>query len=227
MKKSISVTVTFVFLFIFLLQGCGLPNQPYLKKDTAEIPALKVVRYETPPFRTYKSGNMIAAIVVSGVLLGAIGAGLGYAIHRSASEEAEDSGRPDFGKLVTDAFIDRAKIEIPGWPSMIIEEKPVKESLVDKSNHLLEIQVEDIKLEMDSSVLMINTIITMKDKDDKIIWQKGYAYDSVYFQRMNTIEALIADNFKLLKEEYVFAVSKTVDDFIMHFKNSLLYPQET
>ncbi len=227
MKKSISITVSLLFLFISVLQGCGLPNQPYLKKDTTDVPSLKVVRQETPPFRTYKSGNMVAAIVVSGVLLGAIGAGLGYAIHRSASEEPADLARPDFGKLVTDAFIDRAKIDIPEWPDMMIEEKPVKENFVDKSNHVLEIQVEDIKFELDSGVLMINTIITMKDRDGKIIWQKGYAYDSIFFQRTSTIEALIADNYKLLKEEYAFAVDKTVNDFIAHFKNSLLYPQKT
>jgi hypothetical protein len=140
------------------------------------------------------------------------------------SEEPDDPTRPDFGKLVMDTFIERAKTEIPGWPNMTIQENTIKESLIDKSCYVLEIQVDDIKVELDSSVLMINTIITMKDRENNMVWQKGHAYDSVYFQRINTVEALKADNYKLLKGEYTFAADKTVDDFIMHFKNSLLYP---
>jgi hypothetical protein len=227
MKKRLLVILSCLFIFISLLQGCGLPNQPYVKKDNPEIPPIKVVRYDTPSFRTYKSGNMIGAIVAPGILFGVIGAGIGYAIHRSSSEEPADPTRPDFGKLVMDTFIERAKIEILSWPNMTVQEKTIKEPLIDKTCYVLEMQVEDIKVEIDSSVLMINTIITMKDRENNIVWQKGYNYDSVYFQRVNTVEALKADNYKLLKDEYAFAADKTVSDFIMHFKNSLLYPPKT
>ncbi len=226
MKKYVSITVICLF-FVSMIQGCGLPNQPYVKKDSvAELQPLKVVRYETSDFRTYRTGNMITSIVVSGVILGAIGAGIGYAVHHSISKESDDPTRPDFGRLVMDKFIERSKNEIPNWPNMTVEEKTIKEPLTDNLYAVLEFQVDDIRVELNSSVLMIDTIITMKNKEKNIIWQKGYSYDSIYFNRINTMDALKADNYKLLKNEYAFAADKTVTDFIMHFKNSLS-PQKT
>jgi hypothetical protein len=202
------------------MQGCGAPNKPYIKKDTPEPQPLKVARYETPPFRTYTTGGMIASIVVSGVLLGVIGAGLGYGIHHAVSIEADDPTRPDFGKLIADTFIERAKNEIPGWPHMMVEEKTIKEPLQDKTCNVLEIQVDDTRVEMSSNTLITYTIITMKDKESNVLWQKGYAYDSSWFQRFYTVDALKADNYKQLKAEYAFAANKTVDDFIAHFKHA-------
>jgi len=222
MKKYLSIILSCLLLVIFILQGCALPNQPYVKKDASAAPPLKVVRYETATFRTYNTGNMIASIVVPGVLIGGIGAGIGYAIHRGMSTESDDPARPDFGKIVMDKFIERSKNEIPNWPNMLVEEKIIKEPLSDKQYAVLELQVVDIRVELRTNVLMIDTIITMKDRENNIIWQKGYAYDSGDFRRINTIEALKVDNYKLLKNEYDFAANETITDFIMHFKNSLL-----
>jgi hypothetical protein len=164
MRKYVSITVTCLFILVSIMQGCGLPNQPYVKKDTAAPQPLKVVRYETPSFRTYTTGNMIASIVVSGVALGAIGAGIGYAIHYSLSEEPNDPVRPDFGKLVMDRFMERSKNEILGWSNMTAENKTIKEPLTDKSFNVIEVKVDDIRLELGSNVLTIITIATMKDR---------------------------------------------------------------
>lgn len=221
MKKSSATIFAGIFFVMLVLQGCGLPNQPYVKKDATTPAPLKVVQYETCPLRTYKTGNMVGAIVTSGVLLGAIGAGLGYAIHRSISEEAADPARPDFGKLVTARFVQRAQREIPGFPTMTVAEKTITEPAGDAAN-CLEIQVEDIRVETDSNALLINTIITMKDRGGAIVWQKGFAYDSFHHQRVIPYELLKAEEYRRLKTEYDFAVERTVDDFIQHFQYSLL-----
>jgi hypothetical protein len=68
--------------------------------------------------------------------------------------------------------------------------------------------------------LAIETIITLKDMQENIIWEKGFLYDSALFGRPTNEKALKADQCKLLKEEYAFAAEKTVTDFINHFKNS-------
>jgi hypothetical protein len=220
MQKKLSVILSCLLLIISTLQACTLPNKPYVKKDTAPVPSLKVARYETSAFRTYQVGNMISIIVVSGVLFGGIGAGIGYAIHRGVSQESDDPQRPNFGKMVMDQFIERSKNEIPNWPSMIIEEKTITAPLQDRVCHILEFKVEDIKLETGSCVLIIETTITMRDIDGNVLWEKGYAYDSSAFKRTSYLDGLKADDYKLFKEEYAFAAEKTVTDFIEHFKGS-------
>jgi len=198
MKKYVSITVICLF-FVSMIQGCGLPNQPYVKKDSvAEMQPLKVVRYETADFRSYSTDNLTTLIVVSGVTLGAVGTGIVYAIYYSMSKESDDPTRPDFGKLVMDKFIERSKNEIPNWPNMTVEEKTIKDPLTDNLDAVLEFQVDDIRVELDSSVLMIDTIITMKNRENNVIWQKGYSYDSKHFNRINKMDALKADKYKLL-----------------------------
>ena len=61
----------------------------------------------------------------------------------------------------------------------------------------------------------------MMDKENNVVWEKGYVYDPNNYSRGKNYESLKADNYKLLKEEYKFASEMTVTDFIIHFKNSL------
>jgi hypothetical protein len=112
MKKPFAMLLACLFLLLSLLQGCGLPNQPYLKKDDQAPVALQVVRYEICPFRTYRTGSMIAAVVTTGFLLGALGAGVGYVVHRGILAERR-FGETDFGKLWGQVH-QRAKKGAPG-----------------------------------------------------------------------------------------------------------------
>ena len=174
-----------IFLVGFVLQGCGMPNQAYVRKDNQEPKPLKVARYETPSFRTYTTGGLVVALVVPGLLFGVIGVGLGYALHHAASLEPDDPTRPDFGQLVMEKFTERAKKEIPTWPDMIILGEPITEPLTDQSAYVLEIAVNDIRVETGTNTLIIDTIITMKGRGSNtdFLWQKGYSYDSSNYQR--------------------------------------------
>jgi hypothetical protein len=80
------------------------------------------------------------------------------------------------------------------------------------------IEVKDIRIEVNSG-LAIETIISMKDMEGEILWEKDFLYDPSLFGRPTTEKYLEADQHKLLKEEYIFAV-KTVSDFISHFNKS-------
>ena len=93
-----------------------------MKKNASEAAPLKVTRIVTPNYRVYSIGGMTATIVVSGILLGVIGAGLGYVIHNAVSVQSSNPEIPDYGKLITDQFVKRAPKEIPNWPSMTIED---------------------------------------------------------------------------------------------------------
>lgn len=230
MKKYFVLMLSFVLITSLVLQGCSVANQPYLKKNASEAAPLKVTRVVTPNYRVYSIGGMTATIVVSGILLGVIGAGLGYVIHNAVSVQSSNPKIPDYGKLITDQFVKRAPKEIPNWPSMTIEDKPVEIAyenynksstyIADKDCYVLEIKVDDIKIETNSG-LSIQTTIKMMDKDNNVVWEKGYVYDPNNFSRGKNYESLKADNYKLLKEEYKFASEMTVTDFITHFKNSL------
>ncbi|MDD5169053.1 MAG: hypothetical protein PHN75_09560 [Syntrophales bacterium] len=221
MKKRFSIVLTFVLMIVSILQACGLANQQFIQKDTAGIDNLKMVRYETPPMRTYRTGNLIAVVVTSGVLFGGIGAAVGYGIHGFISMEPPNKDIPDFGKMLHDQFAERSKKEIPQWPAMTIAPGTVGDDYKgDKSAYNIEIKVEDIRIEMNSGLIAVSEI-TMKDRSNEIIWQKGYKYDTSWFGRSKTFTELKANDFKLLKEEYSFAVEKTVSDFISHFNGSL------
>ncbi len=180
---------------------------------------MKVVLYETPNLRVYSTGGLIASIVVGAVIIGVIGAGLGYAVHHAVSTQAKDPELPDFGKIVTDRFVERSKNEIVGWPPMNVADAATTEAAIDKSSNIIEIKVDDIRVEK-GSALITQTILTMKNREGATVWQKGYAYDSTFFNRPTTLEKLKADNYKLFKEEFTFAAEQTVTDFINHFNNA-------
>ncbi len=221
MKKNFIRIFTLLFAVVCILQGCSLPNQPYVRKEPLETMPMKVARYDTPDLRVYSTGGMISAIVVSGVLLGAVGAGLGYVIHHAASTQSPDPALPDFGKMVMASFVERSKKEITGWPAVTVEDKTIKEGEGDKTRYAVEIKVEDVRIEVNSG-LITETVITMKNRGGDIVWQKGYVYDATWNSRQSTYDKLKADNYKLFKEEAAFAAEKTVTDFIEHFKSSQL-----
>lgn len=221
MKKLIKLSLLFLLITSFTLSGCtALPNQPYLKSDASEAIPMKMIRYETPELRVYTTGGIITSVVIGAVIIGVIGAGLGYVIYDAATSQSPNPDVPDFGKLVMDQFIERSKKEIPNWPNMAVQEKTVSEDLpIDKTSYTLILKVGNVKIN-EASGMNIDTTITMKDKEGRIIWEKGYWYDPAFFNRLSTFDELKADKYKKLKEEFAFASEKTVTDFINHFKNS-------
>jgi hypothetical protein len=218
MKKCCTKVLAFTFLVSFILQGCSLPNQPYVKKEAYEATPLKVVRYLTPDIRRYSIGEGVAIFAAGSIILSPfIGLPI-YSIYHDVKKLPNDQDIPDFGKLVMDKFIDRAKNEIPNWPVMNIEEKPIWEALKGESNYILEFKADSLEIK-DSKGLRFVTIVTMKDKGNNIIWEKGYKYTSEQFNHKVDYDQLKKDSYKLLKEEMVFAADATAADFIEHFKN--------
>jgi hypothetical protein len=231
MKKSFAVMLSFLLLVSIFLQGCGVANQPYLKKDASDATPLKMIRYETPNLRVYSTGGMVGVIVPSAVLFGIIGGGLGYAVHYISTIGPDNPERLDFGKLVMDQFVERSKKEIPNWPAMIVQEKAVEKTgenaiakdtnlPVDTSYYLIELVVDDIRIEKGSG-LATKTTITMKDTEGKTVWEKGYVYDCTIFKRVNNFNNLKAHKYEKLNDEFIFAAEQTVNDFITHFNDSL------
>jgi hypothetical protein len=213
MKKLFTAVLSFLLLVFFILQGCApLPDKPYIRKDTSEVAPLKMEFSKTPNLRSYSTGGLVAAIVIPAVLIGILGAAIGYGLHYASTKESDNPDIPDFGKMVYEGFAERAKKEIPNWPEKVAQGPD------NKKSNTLTITVKDIRLEV-SSGLAIETIISMKDLGGEILWEKGFLYDSSLFGRSTTEKKLKADHYKLLKEEYGFAAEKTVTDFISHFNN--------
>jgi hypothetical protein len=221
MKKSCSIILTLIFLSGFAIQGCSLPNPTYIKKDASSIKPLKVVRYISPDIRRYSLGEGVAVFAGSAIILDPLVAILVFSIYHDAKILPNDQDIPDYGKLVMEKFVERAKNEIPNWPVMNVEAKPIWEDLKDPANFILEIKADSLEIK-DSKGLRFTTIVTMKDKDDNVIWKKGYKYSSEQFNHNVNYEQLKKDNFKLLKEEMIFAAEATVTDFIEHYKNPRL-----
>ena len=88
----------------------------------------------------------------------------------------------------------------------------------DQSNYILEFKADSLEI-IDSKCLIFKTIVTMRDKEDNVIWQKGYKNSSEQFNHNLDYDQLKKDNCKLLKDEIVFAVNAKVANFIEHFKN--------
>jgi len=220
MKRSCSLVLSFAVVACLLLQGCALPNQPYLKKDAAEATPLEIRRIETPNHRVYSPLGMASTMIISGILFGAIGAGIGYSVHYITTIQFSNPDVPDYGKMVTDKFIDRSAKEIPNWPSASIADQPVSsDAPVAEKGYTLTIKIKDIRIVTDSG-LGIQSEIKMVDKDNNVIWEKGYFYDPNNFSRHCNYECLKADNYKRLKDEFTYASDVTVNDFIAHFKGS-------
>ncbi|MRR15229.1 MAG: hypothetical protein EG826_02105 [Deltaproteobacteria bacterium] len=221
MKKFLSVVLSLIITVCLLLQGCGLPNQPYIKKDASEAAPLEIRRLETPDYRVYSPAGMAGSMIVGGVLLGALGAGIAYGIHYFTTIQSTNPEIPDFGKMVTDKFVERSAKDIPNWPAMNVADKPVASGApLAPKGYTVVIKIVDIRIVTDSG-LGIESVIKMFDQNYNVVWEKGYFYDPNNFSRRANYEKLKADNFKLLKEEFVFAADTTVNDFITHFKNSL------
>lgn len=88
MKKCFSVTLSFLLLFSLILQGCTtMPNQPFLKKETAVPGPVKIIGYETPTIKVYTTPGIVGSIVVGAVVLGVIGAGVTYLIYDALTIE--------------------------------------------------------------------------------------------------------------------------------------------
>ena len=213
------------------LHGCGPGNKELVKRDFSGLEPIKVCRFETPGIMK-STGTETALLAL--VTLAAPG-GSALLVVGDEYAKARGSGTQDriydFGALVMDKFLEQIKKDRPDWPSLTVIPEPIKDDSSEKCT-VIEFKVSRIAygsidltrgaiaLERGLSKglftkgLMTKTLVTMKDAQGEILWQRSYLYLSEDFKREKTVDELEADNYKQLKEEMVFAADKTVSDFI-------------
>ena len=232
MKKMISwLMASLLIISSLFLQGCGPGNKELVKKDFSSLEPIKVCRFETPGIMK-STGTETALLAL--VTLAAPG-GSALLVVGDEYAKARGSGTQDriydFGALVMDKFLDRIKKDRPDWPALTVIPSPIKDDSSEKCT-VIEFKVSRIAygsidltrgaiaLErglnkgLFTKGLMTKTLVTMKDAQGEILWQRSYLYLSEDFKREKTVDELEADGYKQLKEEMVFAADKTVSDFI-------------
>lgn len=225
--------VIFLSAVIFLIIGCGASNKQFVKKDISSLAPIKVCSYSTPGIMkstgtetTFLALVTIAAPGGSALLL------VGDEYNRARGSGTQTK-IPDFGSLVKDKFVSRVESSRPDWPAMTVIPAPLQEDFSEKCS-VIEIKVSRvaygsidltrggiaIERGLDKGIfakgLLTKTMVTMKDPEGEVLWQKSYVYLSENFGREKSLDELEADDFKLLKEEMEFAAERTAQDFIKH-----------
>lgn len=218
---------------LLFLQGCTA-DKHFVKKDGVLTSNLKVVRYETPGILRSTMAETFFLTAATVALPG------GSLLFMLSDEYAKTRGEkmqvkiPDFGYLVMDKFTRRLNNEVPNWPALTIVDKPVKEEGTPKSQRLsgdpsedfaepctlIEIRVKRLAygyldfIRGGGNGFLSKTVITMKDPEGDVLWQKTFTYLSKDFNRDRDVDELEADDGKLLREELEFAAEKTASEFI-------------
>lgn len=206
MKRFINC---FAFVIIFtcnllVFHGCAM-NKSFSMKDS-NISNLNVAYYESPKFKWNTVGGL-PILVLSGIV--------GAELFHSLSPDNKIYPT-DYGQFIMLKYVERAKKEFPNWPSMVVVDKPIVEDN-EVSNPVLEFKVNRL-LYAFLVGFVSDTVVTMKDRDGNVIWQKSFVYKSSYYNRKKSLEDYEANNYKLLIEEMEFAANMTVNDFIEHLK---------
>lgn len=222
MRKILTWHIIFICIItLFFLQGCAT-DKPFVKKDGVSNPPLKVIRYETPSIlRSTTTETLLLTAVTVALPGGSALLILGDEYTKARGEDMQVK-IPDFGYLVMNKFVQQLNKEKSDWPSLTVVEKPVEKDYADSCT-LIEFKVKRIAYGYLDFVrggggngLLCKTVVTMKDPDGEVLWQKSYTYLSKNFNRIKDIDEFEADEGKLLKEEMEFAAEKTVSDLIAH-----------
>jgi hypothetical protein len=194
-----------IFLAIVIFNSCVVYT-PFSKQDITLISNLKIVRFETPDIGQFTLGGQLASFAVGGAL-GSYGA-----MHNGPITSN------DYGEIITYRFTDRAQKEIPNWPKMTIESKPVKNSYSFNSGTLLLFNVKVMMVHSRGGFLS-DVRVKMIQPDGKILWQKKYFYSGRNHGRFHKVKEFNNDS-NLLHEEIDFAANATVSEFIDDLRNA-------
>jgi len=226
--------ITIIAAVMLLVLGCSPKyNHALVKRDLSALGPIKVVRHETPGILkasgTETGFLALATLAVpGGSALFFVGDAYGKA--RGAGTQNEI---PDFGSMVMERFLGSVSQAVPDCPELTPLQDPLKE---DFSEHTAVIEFDVKRLAygsvdltrggiiiehgLDKGVIadgfLSKTVVTMKDPQGEVLWQKGYVYLSKDHDRGMSLDELEADNYCLLKEEMAFAAEQTVQDFISH-----------
>jgi len=220
MKKIITWYIFTSAVTLFFLQGCTT-DKPYVKKDKTLAPPVKVVRCKTPGIlRSTVAETLLLTTATIALPGGSALLVLGDEYTKARGEDMQTK-IPDFGYLVMNKFVERINKEMPDWPALTAEYNPVEDDYTDTCV-LIEFKVKRISygyldfIRGGGNGFYSKTVVTMKDQNGEVLWQKSFAYLSKDFNRCRDIDEFEAENGKLLMEEMEFAAEKTVSDFISH-----------
>lgn len=221
MKKFMSLfTILLWIISSFLIQGCATDTS-YAKKDFSSLSPVKVIRYKTPGIeRSTKTETLLMTTAVIAVPGGSALLLLNDKYCEARGQEMQEV-IPDFGLLVMNNFIDKLMNELPEFPAVTFECDPVEPDYTEYST-LISFKVKRVAygfmdaLRGSGNNFYSKTVVTMKDPQGNVIWQRNFLYLSENFDRAKEIEELEADNAKLLTEEMHFAAERTAADFIAH-----------
>lgn len=225
---------------LFLNQGCAsTSSQALLNNDRAALGPVKMVRYETPGI--LKSSGTETGVMALATLALPGGSALLVVgdVYGKARGAATQSLIPDFGSMVMDKFLECVNQTEPGWPELSAVREPLMEELNNnEKTTTIELDVKRLAYGsidltrggiildrgMDKGVVadgfMSKTVVTMKDPQGDVVWQKSYIYLSKDYDRGMSVDELEANDLCLLKEEMMFAAEKTVQDFVNHLNGT-------
>lgn len=207
-------------------QGCTT-DKPFIKKDVTSLSPLKVVRYETPAILRSTMAETLFLTTAAVALPGGSALILLNDGYCKARGETMQTKIPDFGYLVMNKFVEKMNQETSKWPVLAVRSEPVGEDYAESCT-LIEFKVKRLAygyldfVRGGGNGFLSKTVVTMKDPNGDILWQKSFTYLSKDFDRAKDIEEFEADDAKLLKEEIEFAAEKTVSDFIAHLNGEKL-----
>jgi hypothetical protein len=222
MKKIIILMV----ISLLFLQSCTT-DKTFIKKDVTSLAPLKVVRYDTPGILRSTMAETLFLTTAAVALPGGSALILLNDGYCKARGETMQTKIPDFGYLVMNKFIERMNMETSKWPVLTFEPKPVGEDYAESCT-LIEFKVKRLAygyldfVRGGGNGFLSKTVVTMKDPNGEILWQKSFTYLSKDFKRDKNIDEFEAEDGRLLKEEMEFAAEKTVSDFIAHLNGENL-----
>lgn len=232
--KFLRIPILLVSSIMLLALGCSPKyNHALVKRDFASLGPIKVVRHETPGI--LKASGTETGFLALATLAVPGGSALLFVGDTYGKARGAGTQRmiPDFGSVVMEKFLDGVSRDVPDCPELSVVAEPLKDDFSEHSA-VIEFDVKRlaygsvdltrggiiIERGLDKGVIadgfLSKTVVTMKDPQGEVLWQKGYVYLSKDFDRGMSLDELEADDYCLLKEEMTFAAEKTAQDFISH-----------
>ena len=208
-----------LFAVLLLLSGCATspPFQDiaFTASGSQSLSPLKVVRHEVPIATKVARGQMAMP-----VLFGPLGALALAAAQQGGGKELMERYRlPDYGELVVEIFVKLAAREVPGWPEMVVEGKPVARDF-SYPGALLTVSPGSLIFSTTEDLRGFNAgvVVRLTDPRGNVLWQTQFMYQSKTSGRARDWEEFEADEAKLLKEEMDFAADTTAAYLVRHLK---------
>ncbi len=205
-------TVACLMISLLCFQGCTF-DKPLAKRKLESIPYLIIAHDKTPRLRRLTLTSDYVSAISSSDPTGLVKLAADSTLWPSG-KRYEQVDVPDFGKLVTDKFVEQINEEIYDWP---VAMKVVEESITKEANDILKFTFPVFGIHCKYGFTSTSRV-TLVRYNGKILWQKEFTYRKK--EAYVSEKEYEADNYRLLKDEMRFAAKKTVQCFIEHLKES-------